>query len=271
MAFVRAPSGATLMIDCGKARDFSPALYIRSNELDASEQQAVYPIKKLVVTHPHDDHIQDIGTVSRYLRPNIIQRNHYDWEEVEGASGGDYQNLQLWKTFQAGYNSPADPIDWGGMDVTQWGLSVAQAKALNESKFINNSSIITIIQVNGFKVVFPGDIERDGWLSLLGRDTNFCAALKGTSIFVTSHHGHSSGYTPEIFDVMGKPHFNLSSLHRRDESIEPAYSSPDRARGVTYKGEARYHFTTRNDGSVLLEIDETGKCDFSFKPLAPNL
>jgi len=257
-AFMRVPSGATMMIDCGRADDFSPALYIREYELNQFEQQAGYPITKLVVTHPHDDHIEDIATVIKYLQPNVIKRRRYDWEEVESESGGDYENLRKWAAFQAGYTKTADPIDWGGLDITHWGLSIEQAKELDEAKFINNSSIITIVDANGYKIVFPGDIEKDGWQELLGRDQDLCVALEGANIFVTSHHGHSSGYAPEVYDVMGKPDLNLSSIHHGDLDVEKAYSSPDRARGVTWQGEPRYHFTTRKDGTMLLEIDQNG-------------
>ena len=270
MAFVRAPGGARLVIDCGKAATFSPSLYIWNHELSDSQQRANFKIDKFVVTHPHDDHIEDISTFINYLRPRVIMRQRYDWEEVKGASGGDYENLEEWAKFQVSYNTPAPPIDWGGLEIQHFYLSVSEAKLINESKFINNSSIITIIKANGFKVVFPGDIERDGWLELLKRD-NFRTALAGTHVFITSHHGHSSGYCSEIYDVMGKPYFNMSAIHHGDEHIEGAYSSPERARGVQYDGQTRYSFTTRRDGSLLLEVDETGAATFGFRKLPPNI
>lgn len=269
MAFIRAPSRATLAIDCGLADDFSPTIYVRENELDDSERQARYPISKLVVTHPHEDHIQDIARFVKCLKPGIIRRQRYDWQEVEGQSEGDCDSLHQWVEFQEGYNTPVDDPDWGPMNVTHWSLTVGEARALNESKFINNSSIITIVAIGSFKMTFPGDIEKDGWLKKL-EDDEFCAALRGTSVFVTSHHGHSSGYVPEIYDVMGKPAFNLSSIHRGDENIEQAYSSPDRALGLTWNGETRYSFTTRKDGSCLVQVDENGKAVVDFDDLGVN-
>lgn len=270
MAFIRAPSRATLAIDCGLAADFSPTIYVRENELDDSEREARYPISKLVVTHPHDDHIADIGRFAKCLKPRIMRRQHYDWQEVEEESGGDYANLREWAKFQEEYSSPVnDPPDWGAMNLTHWYLTPDEARALNESKFINNSSIITIVEIGSYKVTFPGDIERDGWLKMLERD-DFCRALRGTEIFVTSHHGHSSGYVPEIYEVMGKPAFNLTSIHRGDQNIEQAYSSPDRARGVTWNGETRYSLTTRKDGSCLVEVDESSNGVVSFCDLGVN-
>jgi len=271
MAFIRAPSRATLAIDCGLAAHFSPTMYVREKELNDPERQAGYPISQLVVTHPHDDHIEDIQRLAKWLKPRIIYRQRYDWEEVEEESGGDYANLREWAKFQEEYNSPVpDPPDWGAMKLTHWGLTVDQARALNERKFVNNSSIITIVQVGSFKMTFPGDVESDGWLKKL-EDDEFCAALRGTSVFVTSHHGHSSGYVPQIYDVMGKPWFNLSSIHHGDLGIEGAYSTIATARGVQHNEEPRYSFTTRKDGSCLIEVDEEGRWTFGFYDLGANL
>jgi len=270
MAFVRAPSGATLAIDCGKGEDFSPSLYVRENELTPSERGAERPISELVLTHPHDDHIEDIARLAYYLKPQRITRQHYDWEELEAQPGGQHDNLRRWKEFQEDYKWPVDDPDWGPMNVTHWCLTVDEARALNESKFINNSSIITIVAIGSFKMTFPGDIEKDGWLKKL-EDNEFCAALRGTTIFVTSHHGHSSGYVPEIYDAMGKPWFNLTSIHHGDLGIENAYSTPDSARGVEWNGEPRYSFTTRKDHSCFVKVDEFGRCSFGFYDLGANL
>lgn len=270
MAFVRAPSSATLAIDCGKGDEFSPTTYIRQWELMPSERDAQYPLSELVVTHPHDDHIQDIARLAEYLKPRVLWRQRYDWEELEAQSEGQYANLHQWVEFQEDYIPPADEPDWGAMKLSHWYLTLDEAKELNESSFINNSSIISIVEMGSFKMTFPGDIEKDGWLKLLERQ-EFCAALRGTTIFVTSHHGHSSGYVPEIYDVMGKPAFNLSSIHRGDENIENAYSTPQTARGVTFDGEPRYSLTTRRHGSCLIKAGEDGRGTFWFARLEPNL
>jgi len=270
MAFIRAPSGATLAIDCGLAADFSPTVYIRDKELEEWERCAECPISKLVLTHPHDDHIEDIERLAAYLKPHRITRQEYDWEEVEAQSQGECQNLHQWEQLLEHYSFPADDPDWGPMKLTHWCLTVDEAKQLNQSKFVNNSSIISIVEIGSFKMTFPGDIEKDGWLAKL-QDPDFCKALSGTDVFVTSHHGHSSGYVPEIYEAMGKPWFNLSSIHHGDLSIESAYSTPDSARGVECNGEPRYSFTTRKDHSCFVKVDEFGRWSFGFYDLGANV
>jgi len=265
-AFVRAPNGASMMIDCGRKDSLSPVLWVRENLLSDVDRASTHPLTKLVVTHPHDDHIEDIENLTQQLRPRIISRNLYDWLEVENESGGDYENLRQWAKFQATYMSPVGPVDWGGMEVSDFGLSVEEAKELNEAKFINNSSIVTVLGLGGFKVVLPGDVERDGWLELLRRE-DVRTAVSGTDVFITSHHGHPSGYAAELYEIMGCPFFNVSSIHGRDTSIEKAYSSEKCAKGVQWEGEKRYHFTTRADGTFHLTVSPEGGGKFEFLTL----
>ena len=98
---------------------------------------------------------------------------------------------------------------------------------------------------------FPGDLEKTAWLELLKKQ-DFKNLIKGTSFFIASHHGHSSGYCKEIFENMGKPYFNIVSARKKDESVEPAYSSSNNAKGVQYNGRTRYMLSTRNDGDLSL-------------------
>jgi beta-lactamase superfamily II metal-dependent hydrolase len=270
-AFVRAPNGNTLMIDCGRAQFFSPIVYIRQHETTPYGPSVQFPLTKLLVSHPHDDHIEDIQRVIQYFQPRVLRRSTYDWNEVEGQSGGDYENLHLYVPFQATYNTPTTEPDWGpSMSVTYWCLSPNNAKAINDAKFINNSSWVAIVEIATFKIVFPGDLEKDGWLALL-TNNEFRNTLHGASVFVASHHGHSSGYLPAIFSIMGKPWFNIISCHHKDDNVDPAYASADYARGVLYNDIKRYSFTTRTDGSCRINVSEDGNWNYRFYALPENL
>ncbi len=263
-AFIEAPNGRTMMIDCGRAEFFSPVEYLREKG---------YTLTMLHITHPHDDHIRDIVRVMQCFVPQLLRWSVYDWPEIQQAPEGDYENLRAYVGSQEGYMPQGAPEpDWGGMTTSYWSLGVNQAKKLNDSNFVNNSSYIAIITIGQFKMVFPGDIERDGWLEMLKRQ-EFREALAGTNVFVASHHGHSSGYASEVFDVMGRPYVNVLSCHRRDPSVESAYSTPDRAIGVPEPntGRTRYSFTTRNDGTCYFEVSESGQANYWFLSLDDNL
>lgn len=269
--FVKSPNDYTLLIDCGSSETFSPIKYIIENELYGTKEYNAHKLTKFVLSHPHDDHLSDIERLISDLKPAIILKQKYNWEEIKVGDKEKYENLDIYSEWQEKYNQEVvSPPDWGMVLNHGTYLNPEQAKKLNEGKFINNSSIPTFIEYKGWKIVFPGDIETSGWLELLKRE-NFKNSLMGTSFFVASHHGHSAGYCKEIYETMGRPYFNIVSTHRGDESVDPAYSRPENAKGVQYNNETRYMFSTRNDGSIVIEVDDNGKATFDFLQLSNNI
>ena len=51
------------------------------------------------------------------------------------------------------------------------------------------------------KLIYPGDIEKKGWLRLLELD-EFKQTLNDVNVFIASHHGRINGYCEEIFDFL---------------------------------------------------------------------
>lgn len=271
-AFVKSPNNYALLIDCGSTDKFSPVKYIIENELYNVQEYNGCKLTKLVVTHPHDDHLSDIQTLKDKLEPAFLKSQDYDWEAIKVGDGKEeYENLDIYSEFKNGYSPSSSPLpDWG-MTITHGTFfNTEEAKKINEGDFVNNSSIPTFIEYRGYKIVFPGDLCASGWKEILKKEA-FKNAIKGTSFFVTSHHGHSSGYCKEIYDCAGKPYFNIVSAHSRDESVEGAYSKPENARGVTYNGETRYMFSTRSEGSIVIEIPKEGNATFSFENFKDNI
>jgi beta-lactamase superfamily II metal-dependent hydrolase len=269
-AFIRTPNDYTLLIDCGATETFSPIKYILENELSGVTKYNGKWLTKFVLSHPHDDHLSDIDRLIKDFPPGIMLRQKYDWEKVKTGDKEEYKNLDTYSDWQETYNQPVPtPPEWG-MILKHIYLTPEDAKKIDENKYINNSSIPVFIEYKGSKITFPGDLEEKGWLELLRHD-GFKTLLKGTSFFVTSHHGHSSGYCKEIYDCMGKPHFNIVSAHAGDESVDPAYSKAENAIGVQYNNQTRYMFSTRKDGTIILEVDENGNCTYWLKNFPDNL
>lgn len=269
-AFIKSPNNYTLMIDCGSTENFSPIKYVLENEMDGVTKYNGHLLTKFILTHPHDDHLSDIDRLKKDLKPGIILRQKYDWEEIK-TGDDEYENLDSYVTLQEDYNQEVINKPTWGMTLSHGlYLSPQEARNLDKSKFINNSSIPTFIEYNGWKIVFPGDLEKSGWIKLLANDS-FKNLIKGTSFFVTSHHGHSSGYCKEIYESMGKPHFNIVSANSRDTSVEDAYSKQENARGVQHKGEIRYRFSTRNEGNIIIEVDEKGNASYDFLEIPDNI
>jgi beta-lactamase superfamily II metal-dependent hydrolase len=222
------------------------------------------------LSHPHEDHITDINRLNNRLPPAIILRQKYDWEKIKEPEG-EYEILDTYTRWQTTYNQTVEEQpNWGMKIETSFCLSPSEARKIDENKFVNNSSIPVMIKYKGWKFFFPGDLEKDGWSELLKRE-EFKDALRGTDFFITAHHGHSSGYCKEIFDVMGRPYLNIVSTHKKDESVESAYSTPSCAKGVKYNDKTRYMLSTRHDGSIFINVSEEGEAIFKTRKLLDNI
>jgi len=270
-AFVRSPNGYGILIDCGSGERFSPIKHIINHELDQVLRFAGQPMALMVVSHPHQDHLSDILNVISYLHPAILSRNQcYDWGSLK-QTGGDYMLLDAYSQWQGrSVQSVVNWPDWG-MDVAiELGLSPEQAYSINPSNYVNNSSSCAMFKYANHKFFFPGDLEEDGWKVAL-QEERFRQALSGTDFFVASHHGHSSGYCRDVYETMGRPLVNIVSAHSGDPSVESAYSTNQCATGASVRGQSRYMVSTRLDGSIVIEVSESGYWGIWTGSFPPNL
>ena len=272
-AFIRTPTNYGVLIDCGCTGKFSPALYLVEKELPTIVKWNGYSLTKLIVTHPHDDHIGDVETVKENCPPALLLRQKHDWEEVKTAEA-DYDNLDTYRDWQNNYNStPVAWPDWG-MTIESFMLSPEEAKAIDEAKFINNSSIVTVATFKGTlhqeKFLFGGDMETAGWEALL-KQPRFKEAVKGVDFYITSHHGHQSGFSEALYAAMGKPILNIVSIHNFDEHIDDRYSQEAYALGEKRSdGSTRRMMTTRKDGTITISVNNEGKYSLSTQCLLDN-
>jgi len=274
-SFIKCPNGHTILIDCGKAENFSPIKYILDNEMTDTVFYKGYKLTKFILTHPHNDHLEDIARLKSNFSPAIMRReNRYNWESLKVGNREEYENLDIYSEWQADYKYPVtDPPVWGMEIIDNFNLSPEEAYKINRDNYVNNSSIPVIIKFEGTqygeKILFGGDLMKEGWLELL-KNRTFRHNLKNIDFFITSHHGHSSGYCKEIFDAMGRlPILNIVSAHRRDESVESIYSSL--SSGTNVNGEKRHMLSTRNDGSIILEIDSQGRYSITTRDFEDNI
>ena len=127
----------------------------------------------------------------------------------------------------------------------------------------NNLSCAVFIQFSNFKMLFPGDLERDGWSALL-KNRRFREELSGVDILVAAHHGRESGYCKEVFN-----HCSPRAVIISDKQIEHetqlmtstyhqhvAANYPDGIH-VTASKNRRHVLTTRRDGHIILAVDAT--------------
>jgi len=261
--------GNVLLIDCGRGSNFSPIKHI-SNELGVSLQDL--SIDLFVLSHPHGDHIEDIDNL---LNANLRNKHHTsfnsytDEELLEGNTQKGYNNLKLFDSEYSHFTPPGyTPPNWIFSLNTNFSISPSEAREIDKSTVINNSSRMAIIEFSGVKILFTGDIQTNGWPKLLS-NTSFVNAASNPSAVIAPHHGHKSSFCSDLYDTIGKPFLNICSLAKGDQHLATQYSSDSASRGCELFGENRWMLSTRSDGTVIITIHEN-EWFIDCQSLSPN-
>ena len=115
----------------------------------------------------------------------------------------------------------------------------------------NNLSLVTFIKYRELCIVYPGDLEKDGWEKLL-EDNNFTNELSKVNLFIASHHGRVNGYCESVFDFCHPEIFIISDSSIKYDTQKHDYYSKH-STGVNFPNGKRYVLTTRNDGNITIE------------------
>lgn len=249
-------SGKLAMIDSGSTSDWRPSNYIRNN-LNRTT------LDYLFITNADQDHMSDLrGLVDSGLSVPVFFRNpSYTGEQmrqIKRKSGPLTADAELYvASCSSPYVSVIDTFDndMGGITAARyWNLYPTFTDT-------NNLSQAVFISFAGFKILFPGDLEKAGWRALLQRQ-DFLTELSGTEVLVASHHGRESGFFQDVFD-----HFTPSAVVISDKPIEhetqrtvPDYRRVVRDQGVRVRTtmKNRHVLTTRRDGWVQFRVSANG-------------
>jgi len=117
----------------------------------------------------------------------------------------------------------------------------------------NNLSLVLFIHAPGLSIIFPGDLEKAGWISLLQR-ADFRQNLSRVNIFLASHHGRESGYLEEVFGFCSPDIVIISDETKKYNTQDVDYAS--HATGIRWnQTEVRKVLTTRKDGKITITKD----------------
>jgi hypothetical protein len=125
----------------------------------------------------------------------------------------------------------------------------------------NNLSLVVFIRYGSMTFLFPGDLEREGWLALL-QLPDFRARLSDVNVLTASHHGRQNGYCKEVFTFCRPQAVVISDkpiVHDTQLTL-PDYRAVVRDDGVIVRNtmKRRHVLTTRRDGWINFDVDETG-------------
>lgn len=241
-----------LMIDCGSnlTTGWQPGNYLR--------RQRIQVLDMLAITNYDEDHVSGIGSVFGSTHVEWLLRNQSVSPRLirslksEDGMGRGIERLvyEIEKSFPGGGTAGPKP-SFTGLRMTTF--------CNNYPLFgdENNLSLVAHLECHGVGVMFPGDLEKAGWMALLHRE-DFRAALQRTSILVASHHGRENGCCEEIFAYC-KPYYVVISdkgyMYDTQQTV-PFYRQ--RAKGGPFRGETRHVLTTRRDGRIAFRFAAEG-------------
>lgn len=232
-----------LMIDCGHnaSTGWRPGTYLRS--------QNIYTLDMLAVTNYDEDHVSGIANLFDNVNVRWLHRNR-------SVSSGSIRQLKSDDGMGSGIERLVHAIDNtfnGDGTSPQPGFSGLTYKVfwntLRDFDDENNLSMVLHLKCHGVGVLFPGDLERKGWLKLLEQD-DFKAMLRDTRVLVAPHHGRESGCCEEIFEYFSPYYVVISDKGYQHETQETLSFYRRFTRGGPFRGAHRHILTTRRDGRI---------------------
>ena len=123
----------------------------------------------------------------------------------------------------------------------------------------NNLSLVAYFDILGYKFLFPGDMEKDGFTNLL-RNSTFASWMSEVDVLIAAHHGRENGKCEAMFDDFGcSPQLVIiSDCAKRHQSQETVGYYHSKSRGIPNfrKQGPRYVLTTRSDGYIRFDFED---------------
>ncbi|MCG3126044.1 MAG: hypothetical protein CHACPFDD_00872 [Phycisphaerae bacterium] len=257
-SFLISPTGKFELVDLGARADWSPLDHIYRNYIPCGGR-----LDRIVLTHHHGDHLDDVYKLTTDRMPRVVLRRslvgRYEQACRESNSTEGQQKARHFDQLFAGYTGSVSDVDMGslawGIGNHNWSLSVEQADAVTSSwgGMANCCSFVDLYDHSGTKMLLCGDMETDGMVLLLNTYSDFRSMVRGVNILLAPHHGHSSGFSTDLMNAIGKPDIVIASIMSGDEHVDSRYSSSDWVKGVRWSdGSVRRLLTTRNYGAITV-------------------
>jgi len=247
-AYIIGDNHNVMLIDCGhnEKTGFRPSDYLT--------KRGCTGIERFVVSNYDEDHISDLPNLFKLKQPDgrkfipLLYRN-------KSISGDNLRKLKL-------RGGPIAP----GMETLLYMIKTYTADVTNPPELqetqikyfcnnypnfedTNNLSLVTFLHYHDIHLIFPGDLEKSGWLALL-KQPEFREELAKTNLFIASHHGRISGYCEDIFEYCKPQLIIISDEPKQYDTQEVDYIK--HASGIKFGDHYRYVLTTRNDGMITI-------------------
>ena len=287
-----------IVIDLGKSDSFSPVndfllpLFRKrkknNNPLEPKSNPECYAIDQLIISHPHKDHLSDIQAFDQYFKADLLTTpnsredkensdQHINWKHITTPDDEDVLYL---KKLTAPRNPPLRETLKTKMKIAYlYPKAVENDKTLDAESYTNNISIATYIY-EGYGILFPGDLQKEGMDALLngkvsnhqGKKLKTELLTMGLDFLIAPHHGLRSSFSTVLFDtIKGKKTKKLNIVPEKPtkpddkRQVDSRYSSSDYCEAknnlstkecpACQRKTSNGHIFINDDGNITIEQD----------------
>lgn len=255
-ALVTSSNGRRLLIDCGHnaTTNWRPGTFLA--------RAGISRLNRLFITNYDEDHVSGYPdllanvSIDVLVRNPSVQSSTIRYLKTEDGMGGGIDMLvrSIESVFTGG--PPPAAEDFGDTSFSiYWNNYGAAPFGFDDE---NNLSLVVFIKCGHHKIIFPGDLEKAGWLRLL-ENPAFVQELYGVNLFVTSHHGRENGYCEQALNLC--PHIRaviISDKKKGYQTQETVDRYRQYASGFLYGTDIRRVLTTRRDSSMQFLLPPFG-------------
>ncbi len=270
-AALHLPNGRWCIFDLGATSTFSPVNWIVSRELQPWRNNALARLAALrafkfliaTVSHLHGDHLADWQNMTAY-GPEFIRSVQPDQEYLQDCR--DTNTDQSWplvlgfaQHVASSFSGSIIP-DYGGVMIRQVSLPVGVARQLggDANARVNNSSIVTRIDVYGNSILLCGDMMKEAWKAIISDQGQYGREwrpfLSNIDLLVAPHHGHRTAFSIDLLNI-AKPAVVLVSVVSNDPNVDSRYSQVP-VRGIKIGGTDYSYISTRQKGHIKVTIEQ---------------
>jgi beta-lactamase superfamily II metal-dependent hydrolase len=244
-AYLIADNMNVMLFDCGhnERTGFRPSEYLPRNNCTG--------IEHLIISNFDQDHVSDlsnlIGTglpIEVFFRNGSVSADQLT--ALKQESGPITASMQAAIDLHAAYDGDVtNPPEFPDIELKCFGNKYPLFTATN------NLSLVSFVHYDGMGIIFPGDLEKEGW-SMLLCNSLFCRHLQRVNIFIASHHGRENGYCEDVFEYCSPDIVIISDKEIVHETQKNNYKK--HASGILWnqEPEKRYVLTTRSDGMITI-------------------
>lgn len=259
------PNNKHFLVDVGSKANKSIAGYIKSKYLHYNET-----IDWLIITHPHQDHLDDLNNLFDYgLKPRTLSRPRDAFDVVPSSDNEKHiKTVRKINEMHQEYNSEippnSDPTNMsynGGVEISVF----PPPSDLCTKEDLNSYSNVIVMSYLGYKFVLTGDNPSNALKSMYERNTDFRNAIANAAILLAPHHGRDNEFCEEFVTKVNPILTIISDGTIKCSTQEySAKNYADCSRGCILYDQNRKSLTTRSDGNIAVKVYSATQCNISF-------